>query len=300
MTHSFLQVSSTRWLRSLLIVLLFLCAAGQTGIGKAKTPPQPPGLELTFDDGLISAELVDAPLVDVLERIKQEFGFTTHYHGDLTELVTLSFTDMPLSKTLRLLTANQSLSVATRPVADASEQNDTKQITEIWVLSRSPVSKGDNLAPGASQAPAPNEPDSTVNIGENSLEMMENQQQEGFLTDQASNDQKAEMSSRRQTIKNLITIGDSASVMAMAEYTRDADREMRKLAVTGISLVQNEESTQILGQVLQDESDPEIRKIALRALRQRQNDMAAQALLEGALNDADPETTSPSGQMLTE
>lgn len=300
MTHSFLQVSSISWLRSLLIVLLFLCAAPQTGIGKEKTPPLPPGLELTFHDGLISAELVEAPLVDVLERIKQEFGFKTHYHGDLTELVTLSFTDMPLSKTLRLLTANQSLSVATRPVADASEQNDTRQITEIWVLSRSPVSKGDNLAPGASQAPAPNEPDSTVNIGENSLEMVETRQQEGFLTDQASNDQKAEMSSRRQTIKNLITIGDSASVMAMAEYTRDADREMRKLAVTGISLVQNEESTQILGQVLQDESDPEIRKIALRALSQRQNDMAAQALLEGALNNADPEATNPSGQMLTE
>jgi HEAT repeat protein len=152
----------------------------------------------------------------------------------------------------------------------------------------------------ASQAPAPNQPDSNVNTGENSLEMMEALQQEGVLTDQASDDQKKEMSSRRQTINNLITIGDSASVMAMAEYTRDADKEMRKLAVTGISLIQSEESTQVLGQVLQDESDPEIRRIALRALSQRQNDVAAQALLEGALNDADPEATNLSDQMLTE
>ncbi len=104
----------------------------------------------------------------------------------------------------------------------------------------------------------------------------------------------------RQTIKNLVAIGDSASVMAMAEYTRDADKEVRKLAVTGVSLVQSEESTQILGQVLQDEPDPEIRKIALRALSQRQNDMAAQTFLEGALNDAAPEVEILSDQMLTE
>jgi hypothetical protein len=300
MTHSFLQVSSIGWLRSLLIVLLFLFAAAQTGIGRAKTVPMPPGIELTFQDGLISAELVDAPLIDVLERIKQEFGFKAHYHGDLTELITVSFTDFPLSKCLRLLTANQSLSVATRPAADASEQNDTKQIAEIWVLSRSPISKKDNIAPAASLVPAQNEPDNTGNISGDSPEMTESMQQEGVASDQQLSDQNAEESGKRQTINNLAAIGDSASVMAMAAFTRDADKEIRKLSVAGISSVQSEESTQILGQVLQDESDPEIRKIALRALGQRQNDMAAQALLEGARNDSDAEVKTMADQLLTQ
>ncbi len=165
-------------------------------LGRPKQPRCRQYSELTFHDGLISAELVNAPLIDVLERIKQEFGFKTHYHGDLTELITLSFTDLPLTKTLRLLTANQSLSVATRPVADTSEQNDTKQITEIWVLSRSPMSTKANIAPAASLAPAPNAPDSAVDTSENSLEMTEDIQQESVFSAQEVNDQNAEEPSR--------------------------------------------------------------------------------------------------------
>lgn len=299
MAHSFLQAFSIGWLRSLLIVL-FLYTTAQTGLSKAQTSSLPPGIELTYNDGLVSAKLVDAPLIDVLEQIKQEFGFTTHYHGDLTERVTLSFTDLPLAKTLRLLTANQSLSVATRPASDASAQHDSREISEIWVLSRSPAPAKGTIAPPASQVPAANEPGSMVGSRENSQEEMEALAQDGVLTDQTSINQQAERSGRRQTINDLISVGDPASVMALAEYTRDADKEMRKLAVTGISLIQGDESTQVLGQVLQDESDPEIRRIALRALSQRPDDMAAQAFLEGAQVEAIPEAPNLQDQMLTE
>ena len=131
-------------------------------------------------------------------------------------------------------------------------------------------------------------------------EPAEGMQPEDTFSEPGGNDQKTEELSKRQTINNLAAIGDSASVMAMAEYTRDADKEIRKLSVNGISSVQSDESTQILGQVLQDEPDHEIRNIVLRALGQRPNDIAARALLEGALNDADTEVKSLADQLLNQ
>ena len=58
--------------------------------------------------------------------------------------------------------------------------------------------------------------------------------------------------------------------MTMAEFLgTEEDKEVRRMLVNGISSVQNNESTQVLGQVIKNEPDPEIRLIAIRALGQR-------------------------------
>jgi HEAT repeat protein len=77
--------------------------------------------------------------------------------------------------------------------------------------------------------------------------------------------------------------------MAMAAFLDNEDKEVRQLLVNGIISIDNAESTQVLGQLVQNESDPDIRNQALQALGQRKDEAAAQALLEQAVNDVDEE-----------
>lgn len=300
MIISFLKVPFFNSFLSLVISACWLLTIAQTGVVSAETISSPAIMEITVRGNLISAKLIDAPLIDVLQRIKKEFGFKAHFYGDLTELTTMSFTDIPLDKCLRQLTANHSLSVVSRPTTTSEEENGAKQIADVWVLGRSTTSKNVNSKPAASVIASSNSADDMGNASEESSGQINNEEQDNVSSDELSNSSEVERSSQRQTIKDLAAVGDSDSVTAMAEFLNDEDKDLRRLSVNGISSVHNEEATQVLGQVLQQESDPEIRKIAVWALGQRKNDAAAQALLEGARNDADEEVKTLADQLLTQ
>jgi HEAT repeat protein len=276
---------------------LVLCLPG---IAPAATKSPPPIMEITFQNDLISAELVDAPLIDVLQRIKQEFGFKAHFHGDLTEPITMSFKELPLEKCLRLLTANQAISVASEIASASPEQSEIKQIAEVWVLSRSAKSKTRNTSPAAPAPPTPEPTDDTGVPSEEPLEQFDIGEQEGVSLEQILNTPNADKSNLHQAIQRLIQNGDAASVMAMAAFLDNGDKEVRQLLVDGISSINNAESTQVLGQVAQNEPDPEIRNIALQALVQRKDDAAGQAHLENAVNEADEEVKNTADQLLSQ
>jgi hypothetical protein len=296
MTISFLKISIANTLRSLLMFVTWFLVICLPGIAQAATKAPPPIMEITFQNDLISADLVDAPLIDVLQRIKQEFGFKAHFHGDLTEPITLSFTELPLEKCLRLLTANQAISVASETTSASPEQSEARQIAEVWVLS----SKTRNTPPAAPVIPTPEPTDDTAVLREEPLEQFDIGEQEGVSLEQVLNTPNADKFSLHQAIQRLIQNGDAASVMAMAAFLDNEDKEVRQLLVNGISSINNTESTQVLGQVVQNEPDPKIRLTALQALGQRKDDAAAQALLEKAVNDADEEVKNMADQLLSQ
>lgn len=268
----------------------------------AETTSSTPVMEVTFQDDLISAKLVDAPLIEVLQRLKKEYGFKAHFHGDLSEKITLTFTDLPLDKSLQLLTAGHSVSVVSK-TNSGLEQNESRQIAEVWVLSRSITStarKTPPPPPGAQAKALPAQPDDTVMPQEQSLEQPESSGQENISLEQILNDPDAERNNQRQAIQQLINIGDSASVITMAAFLDNQDKEIRQMLVNGIGSINSTESTQVLGQVLQTEADPEIRMTALRALGQRKGDETARAYLENARDDMDEEVRNLANQVLAE
>ncbi len=300
MTISIIRVPFFRLLGFILPAMLFLLITDQSAVVLAEGLAASPRIEITFRDQLISADLVDAPLIDVLQRIQQEFGFKAHFHGDLTEAITLSFTDLPLLKSLQQLTVNQSLSVATRTTRLTPEQNEAKQIAEIWVLSRSATAPSPGSMATAPVMPGPADSDVAVDAVEDSFGQDFDAQAEKIPSDQPLKSENKEESSKQQTIKNLAVIGDPASVMAIAEFTHDVDQEIRQLSVRAIGSVDSVESTHLLGQVLSDEPDAEIRKIAVRALGERQHEATAKTFLERALNDADPGVKTLASQLLAQ
>jgi hypothetical protein len=299
MTISFLNSPSLNKIRLLFIAVFCLFISPLLPVPVfAETASSTPVMEITFNDDLISAKLVDAPLIEVLQQIRREFGFKAHFHGDLTEKITLSFKDLPLDKCLQQLTAGHSLSVVSEATSGL-EQNESRQIAEVWVLSRSTTSTAVKTSPPPAR-PSPAQPDDTVTPQEQSLEQPEITGQENVSLDQELNDPNAEKNNQRQVIQQLINTGDAASVFALAALLDNQDKEMRQMVVDGIGSINNEESTQVLGQVLQNESDSEIRMIALRALGQRKNDEAARAFLENARDDMDEEVKNLANQVLAE
>jgi HEAT repeat protein len=210
----------------------------------------------------------------------------------------LSFTDLPLDKCLQQLTAGHSLSVVSKSTSEL-EQNESRQIAEVWVLSRSTTSTVARPAPPPAR-PSPAQPDDTDMPQGQSLELPEISGQEDVSLDQVLNDPNAEKNNQRQAIQQLINTGDAASVLALAALLDNQDREMRQMVVEGIGSINTEESTQVLGQILQNESDSEIRMTALRALGQRKDDEAARAFLENARDDMDEEVKILANQVLAE
>jgi hypothetical protein len=300
MTRSYLQVSAGIFFRFLFFVIFCLFITCLPGNSATEEPQATSIVQITFQDELISAELVDAPLVEVLEQIKQEFGFKVNIHGDVNERLTLSFSDLPLDKCLRLLTVNQSLSVVTEATPGASKQEDPRRITEIWVLSRSAITKSMRSTPPAPMPAPPGPADDTEGLREDSSEQPEMAVEESASLDEVLNNPFTDTSQQQQAIQQLAQKGDDESVGAMASYLGNEDKEVRQMLVNGIASIDNAQSTQILGQVVQNESDPEIRKIALRALGQRKGDSDAQAFLQKALDDADEEVKTLVDQLLTQ
>jgi hypothetical protein len=303
MTISFSNSPSLSKIRLLFIAVFCLFIPHLLAVSVfAKTTSSTPVMEVTFQDDLISAKLVDAPLIEVLQQLKREYGFKAHFHGDLSEKITLSFTDLPLDKCLQQLTTGHSLSVVSKTNSEL-EQNESRQIAEVWVLSRSTASTVRKTPPSPSGTPvrqSPAQPDDTVMPKEQSLDQPGITGQEDLLSDQVLNDPNAEKNNQRQAIQQLINIGDAASVFALAALLDNQDKEMRQMVVDGIGSINNEESTQVLGQVLQNESDSEIRIIALRALGQRKDNEAARSFLENAREDTDEEVKNLANQVLAE
>jgi len=284
-------------MRTLAILLFFWLFGDVTMAGSAMTSSALPVMEITFEDDLISAQLVDAPLIDVLLQIKKHFGFKAHYYGDLSEKITLSFNEWPLDKCLRRLTANQSLSVASRPAARPQEDDGAREIAEIWVLSRNPKSRATAGSAPARVIPPPAQTNKGAAVADSSDEK-DIDEQENLLLDKILDNPNADKATQRQAIQDLVDMGDADSVMTMASYMANADNELRQMLVSGIGSINNEQATQILGLVFEDENETSIRKTALEELAKRQSDPVAKIFLDEALGDSDQEIKSLAEQLL--
>jgi len=289
MVRSSLAVApACRYLAIFSLLWLFVAAIVVTSAAKASGEPV---MEITVNEDLISARLVDAPLIDVLQRISKEFGFKAHYFGDLSEKLTLAFSGLTLEKCLRQLTANQSLSVASMPGAVQSQESEARRITEIWVLSRNPKSR-------ALSGPKLTRPIVPTQLADNPAydEDLADEEDVGLeknqLLDKIFDNPNADKALQRQTIQDLVDIGDADSVMTMASYMANADKELLKMLIQGIGSIKNEQSTQVLGMVLDNETEIDMRMIALRELVKRKDETVARAILKEALSDSNQEVKS--------
>lgn len=282
------------------VAVLTLLAIHQTVMAEVRTRDNLAFIEIDVQNNMISVDLIEARLGDILLAIGEKAGFKSHLSGDLSERLTMTFSDVPLEKGLKRLVGKHSLSLLYDQAqsSPSATQNGDKKIAEIWVISRNSSLSGNRTVPA--QVPvAPENPNETLPGQDASLSPPLTEQ---AIPQQAAipEEEKDDYAELQQALDDLLERGDAAAVTAAAAFLNHADMEFRRMAIEGLSTVQSSDATRALGRVLSNEPDAELRMMALRALAERQGDPDAQTIMSRALNDPDQEIQALADQLLSQ
>ena len=128
------------------ILLIAPATAPQSGGALAAAEKQRTSIHVTIAQGLLTVDLRDAPLADVLQAIAEKASFRLTLRGDLSTPVTWSFTGVPLAKGIERLVGDNSLMMIHVPTNDAS------LLSQVWV--RAPGKRMVMFEPSPSPDPA--------------------------------------------------------------------------------------------------------------------------------------------------
>ena len=132
---------------SFLLVLLHIVCVGAPAVlpglsaiaRPAHASEETAKINVLVKDGLLTLETVDAPLGDVLQRIGEQAGFKAYGHNGLDELLTWSFTDVPLARALGWLTLR---------ISSVSVYAPSGGLIELRILDAGRDVMGDDVSPG--------------------------------------------------------------------------------------------------------------------------------------------------------
>ncbi len=93
-------------------------------------------IKVAVKQGRLTLSAHNALLAEVLRAIGEEAGIAIEIRGDLTERITISFTDVLLEEAIRHLLRGQSFALSYAPSASDAQRSS---LTEISVLARSRV-----------------------------------------------------------------------------------------------------------------------------------------------------------------
>lgn len=280
------------------VAVLALLTIHQAPMAEVRTRDNLAFIEIDVHNNLISVDLIEARLGDILLAIGEKAGFKSHLSGDLSERLTLTFIDVPIEKGLKRLVGKHSLSLLYNQAQSPSSatQNGDKKIAEIWVIGRSNSSSGNRTGP-AQVSIAPENPNETLPGQDASLSLPPTEQE---IPQQAAipEEEKDDSAELQRAMDDLLDRGDTAAVTAAAAFLNHEDIEFRRMAIEGLSTVQTSDATRALGRVLSNEPNAELRMMALRALAERQGDADAQTIMSRALDDPDQEIQALADQLL--
>ncbi len=222
MVISLLKFMSLKFLSVIVVAILFLMIYLNEN-GMAESLPILSDMKITLNKNLISVDIVDTPLIDVLNHIEKETGIEGHFLGNLSGLVTLSFSPVSFEKGLRNLVGKNSISFV------YNELISGHSIAEIWVINGS----------------VPGESFSNRDVREH----IDPPQETNTKT-------TGDPSNLKENLQEFVKQGDAEAVMSIAAQLGNVSVEVRELLVDAIGLIHNEHSTQILGQILYGDSDP--------------------------------------------
>ena len=287
-----------RLVAKIALAVLALLTIHQAPMAEVRTRDNLAFIEIDVHNNLISVDLIEARLGDILLAIGEKAGFKPHLSGDLSERLTLTFVDVPIEKGLKRLVGKNSLSLLYNQAQSPSPgtQNGDKKIAEIWVIGRNKMPSGNRSAP-AQASIAPENPNEPLPGQDASLSPPPTEQE---IPQQAAipEEEKDDSAALQQAMDDLLERGDAVAVTAAAAFLNHEDIEFRRMAIEGLSTVQTGDATRALGRVLSNEPDAELRMMALRALAERQGDSDAQTMISRALNDPDQEIQALADQLL--
>lgn len=117
-----------------LAAALLLTSIVGARLAGADVAPSRPTLEVTVEQGLVTVDVRQAPLADVLRRIGERAGFALTIRGDLNRPVTQGFSGVLLEDGLRRLTRGESVAL----VYASRRPGGPPRLTELLVYAAPP------------------------------------------------------------------------------------------------------------------------------------------------------------------
>jgi len=240
--------------------------------------------------GLLTVDLRDAPLAEVLRAIGERAGLKVAIDGEASSLVTESFAGVPLEEGIKRLVGDASLvfKYAASP-GDAS----AVALSEVWIYVRSP---GDQEVTGADVNEQPDVATSENWVNQallrpepvarlDAVRELARQPEEatvGVLGQILSGDEDPIV--RREAAAALGRVGGAEAAAALTPALSDKEPAVRMQAVRAIGRIGDDGGAQALGAVLSGDPDPLVRRLAVRALS-AQGIAVSRAALEAATSD---------------
>ena len=239
-------------------------------------------ITVEWQDGLLTLRAVNAPLGEVIAEIGARAGFKTTFYGAVDSRLDRSFDEVPLDRVLRELLAGVSNIVL---FDDAAQP----RVTEILLFG----------AAGPDKVPAQLEADpepATATVIDRSLDAEQAEQFSRSAERGRGGDAEAvaevaallrsdpDPAIRGAAAAALGDIGSAEAVVALQGGVRDENRTVRIRSIRALAGIDNDQSTQILADLLFNHADTRTRLLAAWALGQ-QGSPLAQSYLETARDD---------------
>ena len=283
---------------AVLSTLAVLMLAPHTGPGAAAQ-----SLEVTVEDGRLSADLGAVPIADVLAAIAEQTGAKLSVRGQLGNVRPQAFKNVPLSEALpRVAQPNGVI------LQFDGEAGGARRLLAIHAVAPgSPGTASSSTSPGlridprrGSQAPlwdyeaSEDLPDPEKRI--ETLRKLAKQRQpalQAFTFVLAGDPDPAV---RRAALGLIVGLPGEEARRTVVQAVADADPEMRVDALRALA-AGREKPVSLLAQVAKSDAEPSVRVAAIGMLERRDGELA-RAVLEGARADPDPQVRDAVEQAL--
>ena len=232
---------------------------GQNAWAAQDAPPATD--EVAVREGLLSVNLRDAPMADVLLAIGTQAGFEVIIRGDLSAPVTRSFTDLPLDKGIRRVVGDGSLIMIYAP---SRGRGEVRALVKVIALGA-----GDNAAAGTAPL-ARKMPGKKTRVSQDTV------------TVNLSDDRE----DRLRAVQRLAIVPDAAATKDLTVLlSRDEDPLIRQIAAIALGNVGGADAGAALTAALEDE-DSLVRERAIQALA-KWGPEAVGSLIKTLMDDPD-------------
>lgn len=234
-------------------------------------------IDVSYDQGLLTAVIRDAPLTDVLRTIAERANLSVEIHGELTELVTYSFENTPLQKAIGAILGDNSWLMIYRPSNDRA-RGQVPAMLAVYGTSGAPAGTAEKpaLPATAPQSPTPNNdpirklehPKAQVRLS--AIRQLATEKMEGdveFLAEVLASDEDPAI--RQQAGAALAEFrGKQAAAALTAALTDGGDPSpaVRQQAVWSLGALRDENTRWALEAAAQSDPDETVRRAASAVL----------------------------------
>ncbi len=241
-------------------------------------PSQSSGV-VRFANEVLTVEVQDAPLEELLREVARQSGLSIVWYGTISERISISFQRLSLEQALTRILRHHSFALAYSQAREG--QSKAARLRKLWIIPK-----------GTEGAPVP----STVAEYETEEESLQEEATDlALLRAALRSDDSWE---REDAVEALGEIGRPEAVLFLRQALTDQDEDVREAAIAALANIGGDEAAQALAIVLEDE-DEWFREEALEALGEIGGE-SAMRLLEQALEDVDEGVRETAAYLLQE